>query len=108
MNAMPFLLLLFVMAGTTYAIRALPLLLIRKEITNPYIRAFLYYVPYVTLTVMTFPAVLEITGKGTAPLDLLPGAVGLITAAITALTTKSLMLSALFSSLSIWLLLLIA
>ncbi len=52
---------LAVMAGVTYAVRVLPLTLIRREITNPLIRSFLYYVPYVTLAVMTFPAIMEST-----------------------------------------------
>lgn len=46
---------IFVMAGVTYLIRLLPLTFIRGEIKNTYIRSFLYYVPYVTLSVMTFP-----------------------------------------------------
>ena len=46
---------ILVMAGVTYLIRMAPLVLIRKEITNKTIRSFLYYVPYVTLSVMTFP-----------------------------------------------------
>lgn len=50
-----------VMTVTTYLIRVLPLTLIRKEIKNVTIRSFLYYVPYVTLAVMTFPAILEAT-----------------------------------------------
>ena len=50
-----------IMAGVTYLIRVLPLTLIRKEIKNTYIRSFLFYVPYVTLAVMTFPAILEAT-----------------------------------------------
>ena len=54
---------LFVMAAVTYAIRVLPLTLIRKEIKNRTIRSFLYYVPYVTLAVMTFPAIVESTGS---------------------------------------------
>lgn len=49
------------MALTTYLIRVLPLTLIRKEIKNVTIRSFLFYVPYVTLSVMTFPAILEAT-----------------------------------------------
>ena len=52
---------IFVMFLTIYAVRALPLTLLRKEITNPFIRSFLYYVPYVTLSVMTFPAILQAT-----------------------------------------------
>ena len=49
------------MAVVTYLIRVLPLTLIRREITNKTIRSFLYYVPYVTLAVMTFPAILSAT-----------------------------------------------
>lgn len=49
------------MVLVTYAIRVLPLTLIRREITNKYIKSFLYYVPYVTLAVMTFPAILTST-----------------------------------------------
>ena len=52
-----------IMALVTYLIRVLPLTLIRKEIKNRTIRSFLYYVPYVTLAVMTFPAILSATGS---------------------------------------------
>ena len=52
---------LFVMAATTYLIRVLPLTLIRKPIRNQFLRSFLYYVPYVTLAVMTFPAIVQAT-----------------------------------------------
>ena len=52
---------ILLMAGITYLIRALPLVLIRREIKNPIIRSFLHYVPYVTLSVMTFPAILYST-----------------------------------------------
>ena len=54
---------ILVMALTTYLIRVLPLTLIRREIKNKTLRSFLYYVPYVTLSVMTFPAMLEATGS---------------------------------------------
>ena len=46
-----------------YAIRVLPLTLIRKPIKSVFIRSFLYYVPYVTLAVMTFPAIVQATDK---------------------------------------------
>ncbi len=49
------------MALVTYLIRILPLTLIRREIKNRFFRSFLYYVPYVTLAVMTFPAILDAT-----------------------------------------------
>lgn len=54
---------LLVMAATTYAVRALPLTLLRKEIKNRTVRSFLYYVPYVSLSVMTFPAILSATAS---------------------------------------------
>lgn len=54
---------IFVMAAVTYLIRLLPLTLIKKEIRHPLIRSFLYYVPYVTLSVMTFPAILTATSS---------------------------------------------
>lgn len=50
-----------IVALVTYAIRVLPLTLIRKEIKNQFLRSFLYYVPYVTLAAMTFPAIIHAT-----------------------------------------------
>ncbi len=52
---------LFIMAGVSYAIRVLPMTLIRRPIKNKFIQSFLYYVPYVTLAVMTFPAIVDAT-----------------------------------------------
>lgn len=54
---------ILIMAGVTYLIRVLPLTLIRREIKNTFLRSFLFYVPYVTLSVMTFPVILEATGS---------------------------------------------
>ena len=52
-----------IMVLVTSLIRILPLTLIRKEIRNVTLRSFLYYIPYVTLAVMTFPAILSATGS---------------------------------------------
>lgn len=52
---------MFIMAAVTYLIRMLPLALIKKKITNRFFKSFLYYVPFVTLAVMTFPAILNAT-----------------------------------------------
>ena len=52
---------ILVSALVSYLIRVTPLVLIRREITNRTLRSFLYYVPYVTLAVMTFPAITEAT-----------------------------------------------
>ena len=67
-----------IMAGVTYAIRVLPLTLIRKEIKNKFLKSFLYYVPYVTLAVMTFPAIMNATQSPIA------GAVALVAGMIAA------------------------
>ena len=52
---------LFVMAVTCYAIRVLPLTLLRRQIKSRFLQSFLFYVPYITLAVMTFPAIVEAT-----------------------------------------------
>ena len=62
-----------VMAVVTYLIRVLPLTLVRREIKNIYIRSFLYYVPYVTLSVMTFPSMMDATGSKWSGLAALVG-----------------------------------
>ena len=52
---------ILIMGAVSYAIRVLPLTLIRQQIKNRFIQSFLYYVPYVTLAVMTFPAIIQAT-----------------------------------------------
>ena len=46
---------------TTNLIRVVPMLLIKGQISNRFLRSFLYYVPYVTLAVMTFPSMIQTT-----------------------------------------------
>ena len=41
----------------------LPLALIRRQINSTFVKSFLYYVPYATLSAMTFPAILHSTGS---------------------------------------------
>lgn len=86
------------MAGVTYLIRVLPLTLIRKEIKNQTLRSFLYYVPYVTLAVMTFPAILRATQSPIA------GAVALVIALLLAWFGRSLFQVAVASCLTVFLL----
>ena len=50
-----------IMALVSFCIRVLPLTLIRKQIKSQFLQSFLYYVPYVTLAVMTFPAIVDAT-----------------------------------------------
>ncbi len=52
---------LAVMGIVTFAVRAVPLTLIRGRIKSRFWRSFLFYVPYVTLSVMTFPSILSAT-----------------------------------------------
>lgn len=73
-----------VMSAVTLSVKILPLTLIRKPIENRFIRSFLYYVPYVTLAVMTFPAMVQAT---TAPVA---GAVALVVGIVAAWLGASL------------------
>ena len=82
---------ILVMAGVTYLIRMLPLALSKKEITNPYIKSFLYYVPYACLAAMTFPAILTSTAS------IVSGAVGFAAALFMAYREKSLLTVALMA-----------
>ena len=75
---------IIIMILTTNLIRVIPLTLIRKQITNTFVRSFLYYVPYVTLAVMTFPAIIEATNSPVA------GAVALVLGIIAAWAGLSL------------------
>lgn len=85
MSNTQFFLYLLVMAGVTYLIRMLPLVLIKREITNPFVKSFLYYVPYASLAAMTFPAIL------TATESVVSGAAGFAAALLAAYKEKSLL-----------------
>lgn len=50
----------------TAVIRILPLLVLRRPIQNKFLKSFFYYVPYVTLSVMTFPAIVNATASPVA------------------------------------------
>ena len=66
MNTHSIFLYILIMVLTTNGIRILPLTLIRKPIKSRFIQSFLYYVPYVTLSVMTFPAIVQATNSPVA------------------------------------------
>ena len=89
---------IIVMALVSYTIRILPLTLIRKPIKNRFIQSFLYYVPYVTLAVMTFPAIL------TATQSPLSGAAAMIVGILAAWFGASLFLVAGMSCLTVFIL----
>ena len=75
----------FLIALVTYLLRVLPLTLIRKPIRSRFVRSFLYYVPYVTLSVMTFPAIVQATN---APLA---GAAAMLAAVVLAMLKQKLL-----------------
>jgi len=84
MNNTPFAVYLLVAAGVTYLIRLLPLILIKKQITNRFLLSFLKYIPYAVLAAMTIPACFYSTGS------LLPAIVGFVAAFVLAWFRKGL------------------
>jgi len=80
-----FFIYLLVIAGVTYLVRMLPMVLVKKKITNTFIRSFLYYVPYAVLGVMTIPAIFYSTSY------LASAIIGFIVACILAYFEKSLL-----------------
>ena len=74
-----------VMALVTYIIRATPIIVFRKKIKNKWIQSFLFYVPYVVLSAMTFPAVFYSTGS------VLSAVAGCVVAIILAYTKRGLL-----------------
>ena len=69
---------ILVMSAVTLSVKMLPLTLIRRPIKSRFARSFLYYVPYVTLAVMTFPAIIEATQSPVA------GAIALVVGIVAA------------------------
>ena len=84
------------MALVSYLIRVLPLTLIRREIKSRFLKSFLYYVPYVTLSVMTFPAILYATGS------MISAAAGLIAAVVIAFRGRGLLTVAVGACLAVF------
>ena len=84
-----------VMAGVTYAIRVLPLVLFRKEIKSTFVRSFLYYIPYAVLGAMTFPAVFYSTGSVAS------ATVGLVVAVFLAIKGKGLVTVAVLAGVAV-------
>ena len=85
MDIKTFFIYLIIMAGVTYLIRTLPLLIFRKKIQNRFIVSLLYYMPYAVLGCMTFPAIFYSTG------DLISGIAGTAVGALFAFRNKSLL-----------------
>ncbi len=87
---------ILVMAAVTYLIRALPITLLQRDFTSPFIRSFLYYVPYAALAAMTFPAILSATQSAVS------GAAGFVVALIASYQKRSLITVALLACLAVF------
>ena len=97
MNDKSFWIYLLILAGSTYLIRAIPFAAVKNKITNPFIKSFLYYIPFTVLAAMTFPSALFATGNVATAI------VGLVCATALALAGKSLTVVALTASASAFL-----
>jgi branched-subunit amino acid transport protein len=95
MDNTKFFIYLLVMAGVTYLVRMVPLVLVNKPIKNKYILSFLYYVPYTVLSVMTVPAVFYATDS------YISATIGFIVAVVAGLLKRSLVQVAIFSSVAV-------
>ena len=62
----------------TNMIRVIPMFFVKGQIHNCFVRSFLYYVPYVTLAVMTFPDMVLATPTP------LPGVIALLAGIVAA------------------------
>lgn len=89
--------LLLTMVITTYLVRAVPFTIFRKKITNKKVQAFFDYIPYSVLSAMTFPAILYSTGS------VLSALAGLVTALVLAWKGKSLLVVAIGTCVSAFL-----
>lgn len=87
---------IIIMAGVTYFIRMIPLTFFQKEITSPFIKSFLFYVPYAVLGAMTFPAIF--TSGGSIPAS----CAGCITGLFLAYKGKGLLIVAISACLVVY------
>lgn len=79
---------LAVMAGMTFLLRAVPFVLLKKELTSPFWKSFLAYIPYTVLAAMTVPAIFYATDSR------LSGICALVTAVIASLLGRGLVVVA--------------
>ena len=86
---------LLVMAGVTYLVRAIPMVLIKEKIKNKFVLSFLHYIPYTVLSAMTVPAIFYATDSPVT------AAVGFAVAIIAALFERSLVQVAALSCLGV-------
>ena len=90
-----FFIYLLVMAGVTYLVRAIPMVLIKEKIKNKFVLSFLHYIPYTVLSAMTVPAIFYATDSP------ITAAVGFVVAIIAAFFERSLVQVAALSCLGV-------
>ncbi len=95
MDNSKFLVYLLVMAGVTYLVRMVPMVLIKEKIKNRFVLSFLHYIPYTVLSVMTIPACFYATGNPVT------AAVGFVVAVVAALFERSLIQVAVLSCVAV-------
>lgn len=94
MDARRFFLYVLTMAGVTYLIRALPMVLFKKKLESRFMRSFLFYVPYAVLGAMTIPDIFYATG------DFYSAAAGFLVALLLSYFERSLLVVAVCASLA--------
>ena len=91
---------IFVMALVTYLVRMIPFVLMRKNITSPFLKSFLHYIPYTVLAAMTIPGIFYSTGG--QPADILAAVCGFLTAFLLSFQKRSLLVVSLAASAAVY------
>lgn len=86
---------LAVMTGVTYLLRAVPFVLLKKELKSPFWKSFLAYIPYTVLSAMTVPAIFYATESR------LSGILALVTAVIASLLGRGLVVVAIVACVTV-------
>jgi branched-subunit amino acid transport protein len=87
---------ILIMAGVTYLIRMLPMIIFKRKIESSFIKSFLYYVPYAVLGAMTFPAIFTSTAS------IYSAIAGTVVAVFLSYKEKTLMTVALSACLTVY------
>jgi branched-chain amino acid transporter len=88
---------LVVAALVTYTLRAVPLLLLRREIESRWINSFLYFVPWAVVSAMVIPDIFTSTSS------VVSATIGLIVALFLAWRGRSLLVVVLAAAVAVYL-----
>ena len=87
---------ILIMALATYIVRAVPMTVIRGEIKRPFLKSFLHYVPYATISSMILPGSLFCTASVVSAIA------GLIVALYFSYKEKDLIVVSFFACLAVF------